>query len=266
MNSRERVLAAFEHVEPDRVPAWCGASVEFWERAKRALDLDDEGLCVRFGDDFRRVWARYVGPAFPLSPGAVSRSVFGVERWGIGYGQPMTHPLAGATLARVHEHPWPDPAWMDVSHVRADAERYGGQYAILGGDWSPFWHDAIDLLGMDGLYVKMYEEPALVDAVMQHLVDYYATVSERMFAAAADVIDIFFIGNHPAAPEAIDRPGSRIWPEGDAALLWWVCPVDSRDDRSRAGWSTCRAAVVLWHGPSKTEGGFRRQDPLQRRG
>jgi hypothetical protein len=44
MTSRERVLAAFEHQEPDRVPAWCGASVEFWEKAKRDLQLDDEGL------------------------------------------------------------------------------------------------------------------------------------------------------------------------------------------------------------------------------
>ena len=57
MTSRERVLTAFEHKEPDRVPAWCGASPEFWENAKRSLSLDDEGLRQRFGDDFRRVYA-----------------------------------------------------------------------------------------------------------------------------------------------------------------------------------------------------------------
>jgi len=195
MTSRERVLAAFDHVEPDRVPAWCGSSVEFWEKAKRALNLDDEGLRVRFGDDFRRVWARYVGPDFPLSPGAASRTVFGVERIGMGYGQPMNHPLANATLAQVHEYPWPDTAWMDVSNIRADAEKWRGQYAILGGDWSPFWHDIIDLLGMENLCRKMYDEPQLVDAVLQHLVDYYAAVSQRIFDAAAEAIDIFFIGN-----------------------------------------------------------------------
>ena len=47
------MLAAFDHVEPDRVPAWCGASAEFWTKAKRTLGLDDEGLRLRFGDDFR---------------------------------------------------------------------------------------------------------------------------------------------------------------------------------------------------------------------
>ena len=195
MTSRERVLAAFDHIEADRVPAWCGASVEFWEKAKHQLGLDDEALRVRFGDDFRRVYARYVGPEFPLSPQAVSRSPFGVERRGIGYGQPMGHPLSGATLSQVHDYPWPSPRWMDVSGIGADTAKYAGQYAILGGDWSPFWHDAIDLLGMETLYLKMYDEPELVDAMMRHIVDYYAAVSQRIFDAAASVIDIFFIGN-----------------------------------------------------------------------
>lgn len=188
-------MTAFAHVEPDRVPVWCGSSPEFWDKARQALNLDDEGLRLRFGDDFRRVWARYVGPEVPLSPGSVSRTIFGVERIGIGYGQPKTIPLANATIAEIHEYSWPDPAWMDVSHIRTDGEQHERQYAILGGDWSPFWHDAIDLLGMETLLLKMYTEPELVDALMQHLVDYYATVSRNIFDAAADAIDIFFVGN-----------------------------------------------------------------------
>ncbi len=195
LTSRERVLAAFEHAEPDHVPAWCGASVEFWDKAKRELELDDEGVRIRFGDDFRRVFAEYAGPAFPLSQAATYRTVFGIERHGMGYGQPLNHPLANAALVEVHDYAWPDPAWMDVSKIRAEAEAWNGQYAILGGDWSPFWHDAIDLLGMENLYLAMYSQPDLVDAVMQHMVDYYAAVSQRIFDAAADAIDIFFVGN-----------------------------------------------------------------------
>ncbi|MGD0898404.1 MAG: uroporphyrinogen decarboxylase family protein [Thermoguttaceae bacterium] len=84
---------------------------------------------------------------------------------------------------------------MDVSRIRDEALAWGRQYAILGGDWSPFWHDAIDLLGMENLFFKMYDEPELVDAVLRHVVDYYAPVSRRIFDAAADAIDIFFIGN-----------------------------------------------------------------------
>jgi len=189
------VLIAFEHEEPDRVPIWCGASPEFWEKAKRKLGLDDEGLRRRFHDDFRRVYARYVGPEFPLSPGSKSRTVFGIERRGIGYGQPVNNPLADASIREVHEYSWPDPEWIDVSNIREDAKKYDGQYAILGGDWSPFWHDVIDLLGMKNMYVKMFREPELIDAVFGHVVDYYYAVSEKIFEEAADMINIFFIGN-----------------------------------------------------------------------
>ena len=201
MTSRERVLTTFAHEEPDRVPLWCGASPEFVAKAKRELGIaDTEELFVRFGDDFRRVHARYAGPKefspdLGLSPGATYRTPFGVEREGFGYGMPTSHPLADATLKQVHDYPWPDPKWMDVSHIRAEALGWDRQYAILGGDWSPFWHDAIDLLGMENLLLKMSDEPALVSALLSHIVNYYFAVSQRIFDAAADAINIFFIGN-----------------------------------------------------------------------
>lgn len=195
MTSRERVLAAFEHKEPDRVPMWCGASPEFWDKAKSELGIDDEGLRLRFSDDFRRVFGKYTGPEDPLSEGATQRTIFGVERIGIGYGQPVSHPLAAAILEEVEGYHWPDPDWIDISHIRAELASYDGQYAVLGGDWSPFWHDLIDLLGMENMYMKMYDAPEIVDAVLKHLVDFYAEVSRRIFDNAADGIDVFFIGN-----------------------------------------------------------------------
>ena len=195
LTPKERVLTTFEHQEPDCVPAWCGTSEAFWEKATRALRLDDEALRLRLGDDFRRVFAEYAGPEFPLSENATYRTVFGIERHGMGYGQPLSHPLAEATLKEVHAYPWPDPQWIDVSAVKADASSFHGEYAILGGDWSPFWHDLIDLLGMETVYEKMFTDPDIVHAVLDHVVDYYATVSQRIFDVAADVLDIFFIGN-----------------------------------------------------------------------
>jgi uroporphyrinogen decarboxylase len=200
MTSRERVLAAFAHREPDRVPCWCGASPEFWTKAKSALGLDDEGLRLRLRDDFRRVFSKYAGPAYAgplvgLEPGSVYRTPFGIVRRGLGYGQPSSHPLASATPAELKAYTWPDPDWMDVSAIRDEALSYGGQYAILGGEWAPFWHDAIDLVGMDKLYFRMYDEPEFVHALLGYIVDYYAEVSRRIFEIAAGVMDIFFIGN-----------------------------------------------------------------------
>jgi hypothetical protein len=95
MTSKERVMAAFDHEEPDRVPAWLGASPEFRELLIKRLDLaDDEALSVYVGDDFRRVYATYAGPdEFSpdqnLSPGATYRTPF--SQAPAGYGMPVDH-------------------------------------------------------------------------------------------------------------------------------------------------------------------------------
>ncbi|MBL8133725.1 MAG: hypothetical protein JNL42_17820 [Anaerolineae bacterium] len=202
MNSKERVLTTFAFQEPDRVPVWLGASPRFREKAVKQLGLaDEESLSVLVGDDFRRITARFAGPesAAPyanLPPGVTFRSPFGILRHGYEGGQPVSHPLAEATtLDEIHGYAWPDPRWIDVTDLRAQALPHSNHYAILGGEWSPFWHDAIDLIGMDTLMIKMFDAPELVDALFEHLLDYYEAVSARIFEEAADLIDIFFIGN-----------------------------------------------------------------------
>jgi uroporphyrinogen decarboxylase len=201
MTPRERVLAAFAHQEPDRVPVWFGASPQFILKARTELRLGStEELLQRLGDDFRRVVAPYSGPESRspdrgLAPGVSCRTVFGVEHRGVGCGMPVNPPLAEATLGTLDDYPWPDADWIDVSGLRAEALRWDGKYAILGGDWSPFWHDANELLGMQNFLCKMHSEPELVDAVLEHVARYYLEVNRRIFDAAGDRVDIFFIGN-----------------------------------------------------------------------
>ncbi len=181
MSSKERVLQAFSFREPDRVPRWCGASPEFWDKAKRTLSLDDEGLRVRLGDDFRRV----VPPA----------ADFGVTRGGVGFGMALNHPLKDASLQDLLNHHWPDPDRVDLSGMRGEITKHADHYAILGGDWSPFWHDAADLVGMENLFTGMYTDPEWAHTLYDKVFDYYYAVNERVFAEAGDLIDILFFGN-----------------------------------------------------------------------
>lgn len=152
MTSKERVLLSFDHQEPDLVPRWCGASPEFWEKAKEELEFDDEGLRIRFWDDFRRVVAPYEESDLVSFSGNYI-TPFRIEREGIGYGQPTCNPLAEASLKEVHDYPWPDPDKVNISNIRKEAMEYCDSYAILGGDWTPFWHDMFDMFGMESLQV-----------------------------------------------------------------------------------------------------------------
>ncbi len=192
MTPRERVLAVFNHQQPDRVPVWCGATPEFWQKAMKQLGVDDEGLRLRLGDDFRRIHAA-VGPGPGETPPQPGHTPFGVPRAGVGYGQAVSHPLANATLREVHEYPW--PSLSPTIRLGGHASVRSGRYAILGGTYSLFWHDLTDLLGLENACMKMYDEPLLVDTILQHVVDYHVAVNRAIFDAAAEHIDIFFIAN-----------------------------------------------------------------------
>ena len=157
---------------------------------QKKLSLDDEGLKQMLEDDFSAVHASDIGP--DLKDG-VNR--LGIKRAGVGCGQPLNHPLANATLKEVHAYAWPDPKWFDASGIKAQAEKHKGKYAIMGGFWSPFWHEAIDLFGMENLCLKMYDEPEIVDAVFEHLSSFYFEVNKKTFDTAGKYIDIFFMGN-----------------------------------------------------------------------
>ena len=207
MTPRERVISAFAHEEPDRVPCWCGASPGFLAKAAGSLGLDEEAFRRRIGDDFRRLTAPWRDPDPLLSAGATWRSPFGVERSGIGYGQPLSHPLATrlsgldgragsrGSFGAIGDYEWPDAARVDVGDLRTQAKVWGREFAVLGGDWSPFWHDAIDLVGMEGLFYLMYDEPEAASLLFERIADFYFAASERVFEEVGDLIDIFFIGN-----------------------------------------------------------------------
>lgn len=193
MTSRERVMAAFRHEPSDFVPRWAGMSEEFHQKACATLGVDDEGLSLRLGDDFRRVFVGYDGPNPELF---ASNGPFGLARAGIGYGIATTHPLADITeISQLEEFPWPDPQHRDPSNLRRDADRWAGEFAILGGEWSPFWHDVIDLVGHEQLYYQMFDRPDLTGALFEKVTDYYVDVTRVSFEESGNAVDIFFIGN-----------------------------------------------------------------------
>ncbi|MDC7233349.1 MAG: uroporphyrinogen decarboxylase family protein [Spirochaetales bacterium] len=196
MTSRERVHAVFNNQLPDRMPRWLGMSDEFSLKIQNYLDMDEEGVRRFVKDDFRVVRGRFTGSQENLAEGATWRSPFGVERKGIGFGMPLSHPLQDVTTPEELEaYNWPSTDLIDCSLLRDDISRYEGEYAILGGEWSPFWHDAIDLVGHEELYFLMFDYPETARLLFEKITDYYVENSRLFFEEAGDLTDIFFIGN-----------------------------------------------------------------------
>ena len=171
MTSRERVLTSLSHHEPDRVPCWLGTSPEWKGWPVIIWVCPTTKPAGTPGRRFPTGVPSYAGPSGapdhePDEPDATYRTPFGVERYGYGYGMPLHEPLKDVRRWPRSRVRWPDPEWIDVSHIREDALKYDREYAILGGEWSPFWHDAIDLLGFDGLIYADARQPGVVEAVI----------------------------------------------------------------------------------------------------
>ncbi len=199
MTSQERVLTAFAHREPDRVPLWYGAAEGLTARVAALCGVpDEEALMRRLGIDFRRVHARYVGPELGR------RTIWGVARAGAYYGMPTSHPLAGVTTVEaVHAYPhWPLPDWFDFSALRAQCAAWA-EYAVIGGPWAVVFTDATELVGMAEFFEKLHTHPEVMQAVLQRVGDYYYELATRFCEAAADRCDIFFFGDDFGTQEAL---------------------------------------------------------------
>ncbi|MBS7263115.1 MAG: hypothetical protein KIG36_05865 [Eubacteriales bacterium] len=98
------------------------------------------------------------------------------------------------TVADVEKYPWPDPDYCDFTEFYREAEAFPDKM-IFTGMWSPFFHHVADFFGMENYFIKMYECPDVVEAVTEHIVDYYVAANEKYFSALGDRADVMFFGN-----------------------------------------------------------------------
>jgi len=172
LSSKERVLMAMNHEEPDRVPMDYWAWAEVNDRLKERLSLKDyDELLEYLGVDLRTIRAPYVGPP---------------DCW--------TGLRDAKTIEDLEKCEFPDPDMFDYSNIERLCDRYS-HYAIMSGAWSPVFCTASGLIGMETLMVKTYEEPDFVKLFLEKITDLFYEQSVRTFQAANGKLDIFFMGD-----------------------------------------------------------------------
>ncbi len=192
MTHKERVLAAVEHRKPDRTPLWIGwPKPETLEKLYKFYGVADKEQLLRcIGDDIR--W--FGGPPWKHPEGKPYFDPY------LGMPQEQRSHAAPGVFAdctdvkQVEDYPWPDPQYVDCEGLRETLEPYQ-EYAILGGSWAPFFHDVANFFGMENYFIKMYTDPEVVEAVTEHIIEFYIAANEKIFTVAGDLIDGFFFGN-----------------------------------------------------------------------
>ncbi len=98
------------------------------------------------------------------------------------------------TIKELDEYPWPNPDYLDFSDVYKEIDKHQDKM-IFTGMWSPFFHLVADFFGMENYFIKMYENPELVQHATKRIVDFFVEANDRFFEGLGDRADVMFFGN-----------------------------------------------------------------------
>ncbi|HUT65665.1 MAG TPA: uroporphyrinogen decarboxylase family protein [Spirochaetota bacterium] len=223
MTPRERVVAALNHHEPDRVPLDIGGGtsttqvIEGYEKLKEHLGIIedtkmmlkvlrmarmDESVMRYLGSDVRplTVSAPVNWTPPPSDPDTV------IDIWGIHwkkvyfsdsayYYDVVKSPLADADIEDIEKYPWPDP--LDPGYT-ADLEDKvkalydGTDYAIMAdAGFKSFWELGYMLRGYEQLITDLILNPKFVSALMNKLLEINIAGTGRFLDIAGPYIQVF---------------------------------------------------------------------------
>lgn len=104
--------------------------------------------------------------------------------------------LANKTIDDIYNFTWPDTNHLDFTDtIKIIDKATTDDMAIMSGMWSPFFHIAVDLFGMENYLAALYDEPELIEFVTERICDFYYNANEKLYDIAGDKIDVFFFGN-----------------------------------------------------------------------
>ena len=199
MTPKERVLAAINHQQPDRVPIQTYLTPEI--EAQLAGHLGSADILAALGVDFRGVGPRFTGVERPVPEGCAS-----VDEWGTGYimkeypggtyPEPFHQPLAHlASLDDVNAYPWPRIDDYDFSGLRARCEAVSDYAVCLGGAGMPDIVNGVGRgRGMEQVLLDIMTQDEVGVAVIDRRCDFYYDYCRRALETAGDLIDILCLG------------------------------------------------------------------------
>ncbi|MFH1266300.1 MAG: uroporphyrinogen decarboxylase family protein [Planctomycetota bacterium] len=190
MNSRERVIAAFERRQPDRVPFF---ECVIDERVMDALlpgcnyHQFNEWIGMDIASQNRSSWSRENVDFIDEEKGLFR------DKWGVirAFGPESTPAPIEGPIKRPEDlktYTPPDPNADDVlGSIPELVERYKGKKAVTGICRDAFFNPAF-LRGTSQFLMDMVENPKLVHELIEVCLSYDIPAMQRMVAAGMDIV------------------------------------------------------------------------------
>lgn len=202
MTHKQRLLAAINHEEPDRVPLCAWYTPEAERMMLRHLGADSDAtetykaaggaLPILMDHDFLISW---IGPCTSYYADAHEEYT---DEWGItwkwfknsaggAYTEIVKHPLAD--IVDPAEYTLPDFTRADrYDGVRKLIAQYGGEYGIMGGAACTLFELAWYLMGMQRLLMDLVGEKDFVNAFLDDLTRWIEVAGAKLVELGVDII------------------------------------------------------------------------------
>jgi len=230
MTSRERLLLALNHREPDRVPIDLGGNQSGIHRFayQRLVDLlglkeeivimdlvqqlalPSEAVLERLHVDTRYVRAK---GAAGFDARIVKREREGrtwhdfTDEFGVTWSMPedspryfdITHsPLAGLSLDEIKAYPFPrgdDPTRFEGLREEALRIRRDTPCAVISGISGVVYEICWYMRGLENLFADMIERPQVLEAIIDRTLQFWLDWFRLFLDEAEDIVDVIMIGD-----------------------------------------------------------------------
>ena len=225
MNSKERVLTAINHEEPDKVPLDSWIAPEVAEKLITLLNVDTSddsfalakrlgndflyravGFCEGFGtiyDDSKRIGENLYQDALGITWKKQD------QEYG-SYCEMVSHPLEN--IKDWDSYKWPDPLEISkdgLEENRKLIERDGQDYGIIGAVACTMLEGAWYLRGLENFLLDLIENLDFVEELLDNAMEHSLTLSRELLKMGVDIIwwgDDFSMETGPlVSPELFEK-------------------------------------------------------------
>lgn len=237
MTSKERIIAAINHEEPDRVPIVVGVSnatgikMKTYREIKKIAGIDapdnyiyqwpelgtaavDEETLQRLHVDVRGVLdlepEHILHKNLTREPHSPYRDSWGGGQVEITEGEWTSGapPMRNAkTIEEIESYPWPDMNDPTrVAHVREQAKQLAeaNEYAIMGTPWLMFpFERAFSMQGMDQFLLNLAMDPEFAQALLAKITGLCKQLMDNYLKEAGEYLDIIKIGDDLGTQERL---------------------------------------------------------------
>ena len=207
MTSRERVMTALSHKEPDIVPFSPGFGINYPARKELAeymkKELAEVDRLLESLSDIRHVGPKYIGPenrSMNLSDGSYV-DIWGVKRSPVKnakdtYFEISEYPLSNlTTIDELENYIFPDVSWFDFSVIPEQIKTHNrignSEYAIMLGNGNIFessWY----MRGLENMFADLLEGKEYAHWLLNKVTEFFTDYFSKALEAADGKIDLAF--------------------------------------------------------------------------